>query len=107
VTLIIIIVLYYNDCVLFLFRIETDETSQEEPKQDPFCQLFKGSVCSTHIGNKSIYVTSRYAQGLREEKVICKIKLFIFGLQISLVLNLLIKVGPIFVVYFLARLFAE
>ncbi|XP_045160300.2 inactive tyrosine-protein kinase transmembrane receptor ROR1-like isoform X3 [Mercenaria mercenaria] len=51
-------------------KIETDETSVEEPRQQPFCQLFKGSVCSTHIGNKSIYVTSRYAQGLREEKVI-------------------------------------
>lgn len=53
-----------------LFRIETDDMSAEEPRQQPFCQLFKGSVCSTHIGNKSIYVTSRYAQGLREEKVI-------------------------------------
>ncbi|XP_052775158.1 inactive tyrosine-protein kinase transmembrane receptor ROR1-like isoform X2 [Mya arenaria] len=43
--------------------------SSEQQTQQPFCQQHRANVCATYVGNKSIYVTSRYAQGLREDKV--------------------------------------
>jgi len=60
----------YNLDKELMNRDDEDELSEEAKNERPFCQKFKGSVCATHIGNKSIYVTSRYAQGLREERVI-------------------------------------
>ena len=51
-----------------LFRIEDDLTEPSE-EAEPFCQVFRGTVCSTHLGNQSIYVTSRVEQGLKEDKM--------------------------------------
>jgi len=44
-------------------------TGKASQQQQPFCQQHRANVCATYVGNKSIYVTSRYAQGLREDKV--------------------------------------
>ena len=52
---------------IFFFRID-DEMNEPSEEEQPFCQIFKGTVCSTHVGNRSIYVKSRYEQGLKEDK---------------------------------------
>ena len=63
-----------DDIFFYFYSIigEDRPISSKETKSKPFCQKFKGSACSTHISNKHIYVTSRFEQGLREEKVIGK-----------------------------------
>ncbi|KAK3091292.1 hypothetical protein FSP39_018693 [Pinctada imbricata] len=47
---------------------EEDRKSQESGVG--FCQDFRGSTCATFLGNKTIYVTSEYSQGVKEEKFI-------------------------------------
>ncbi|ESO86644.1 hypothetical protein LOTGIDRAFT_51609, partial [Lottia gigantea] len=37
---------------------------------DGFCQVHRGSTCSKYVGNKSIYVSTKFTQGLREERFI-------------------------------------
>ena len=54
--------------LFFYSRIEDDLTEPSE-EAEPFCQVFRGTVCSTHLGNQSIYVTSRVEQGLKEDKM--------------------------------------
>ncbi|XP_052264611.1 inactive tyrosine-protein kinase transmembrane receptor ROR1-like isoform X2 [Dreissena polymorpha] len=47
-----------------------DIDSPSNEQQKAFCQLHRSTVCATHVGNKTIHVTSRYAQGLREDRVV-------------------------------------
>lgn len=48
------------------------EQSSGSTKDDNngFCQPFRGNMCARFIGNQTIYVTSEYAQGVKEEKFI-------------------------------------
>ncbi|XP_021379777.1 inactive tyrosine-protein kinase transmembrane receptor ROR1-like isoform X2 [Mizuhopecten yessoensis] len=44
---------------------EEERKSQEEG--DGFCQVFRGTTCSRFLQNRTIYVTSEYSQGIKEE----------------------------------------
>ncbi|KAK3599901.1 hypothetical protein CHS0354_022480 [Potamilus streckersoni] len=46
------------------------EESQKSDENDGFCQPFRGNTCAKLLGNRSIYVTSKYAQGLKEERFV-------------------------------------
>ncbi|KAL8604777.1 hypothetical protein ACOMHN_017735 [Nucella lapillus] len=45
-------------------------SDEKEEKGEGFCQIYRGSTCSKFVGNMSIYVESKYTQGLSEEKFI-------------------------------------
>ncbi|KAL8575332.1 hypothetical protein ACOMHN_003166 [Nucella lapillus] len=45
-------------------------SEEKEEKGEGFCQIYRGSTCSKFVGNMSIYVESKYTQGLSEEKLI-------------------------------------
>ncbi|XP_078319396.1 inactive tyrosine-protein kinase transmembrane receptor ROR1-like isoform X4 [Crassostrea virginica] len=48
--------------------VEEDKKSQE--RGDGFCQKFRGNTCAKFFGNQSIYVTSEYSQGVKENNFI-------------------------------------
>lgn len=50
--------------------VEEDKKSQE--RGDGFCQKFRGNTCAKFFGNQSIYVTSEYSQGVKENNFISK-----------------------------------
>lgn len=43
---------------------------EKEDKAEGFCQTYRGSTCSKFVGNMSIYVQSKFTQGMNEEKFI-------------------------------------
>ncbi|KAK6180051.1 hypothetical protein SNE40_012270 [Patella caerulea] len=43
---------------------------EELDQGDGFCQVHRGSTCSKYVGNMSIYVSTKFTQGLREERFI-------------------------------------
>ncbi|XP_056018475.1 inactive tyrosine-protein kinase transmembrane receptor ROR1-like isoform X4 [Ostrea edulis] len=57
----------YNPDVYKTYVAE-DKKSQE--RGDGFCQAFRGNTCAKFFGNQSIYVTSEYSQGLKENSFI-------------------------------------
>lgn len=48
--------------------VAKDKKSQE--RGDGFCQKFRGNTCAKFFGNQSIYVTSEYSQGVKENNFI-------------------------------------
>ncbi|XP_076441150.1 inactive tyrosine-protein kinase transmembrane receptor ROR1-like [Babylonia areolata] len=45
-------------------------SEEKEEKGEGFCQIYRGSTCSKFVGNMSIYVESKFTQGLSEEKLV-------------------------------------
>ncbi|XP_025080891.1 inactive tyrosine-protein kinase transmembrane receptor ROR1-like isoform X2 [Pomacea canaliculata] len=45
-------------------------SDEKEDKAEGFCQTYRGSTCSKFVGNMSIYVQSKFTQGMNEEKFI-------------------------------------
>ncbi len=42
---------------------------QPDGQNEGFCQQYRGAACSKYLENKSIYVTSKFQQGLMEERL--------------------------------------
>ncbi|XP_062617741.1 inactive tyrosine-protein kinase transmembrane receptor ROR1-like isoform X3 [Saccostrea cucullata] len=66
-----------DDTEIFSGKYNKDvyETYQEKDKKskergDGFCQTFRGNTCAKFFGNQSIYVTSEYSQGIKENNFI-------------------------------------
>ncbi|KAK7495062.1 hypothetical protein BaRGS_00013702 [Batillaria attramentaria] len=53
-----------------LLRCHMGVRDEKDEKGEGFCQTYRGNTCSQFVGNMSIYVESKYTQGLSEERFI-------------------------------------
>ncbi|XP_071117969.1 hemicentin-1-like [Haliotis cracherodii] len=52
-------------------RGRTEE--REQPPSTGFCQIYLGTICSRYLRNKSVFVTSRFEQSQKEDRVIAAV----------------------------------
>lgn len=63
---------------IWSYRFNEETSGSIKDDNNGFCQPFRGNMCARFIGNQTIYVTSEYSQGVKEEKFIGRLFIVIY-----------------------------